>query len=122
MRFSTRSKIYHSEMKSRAKKGGKKSLKKAGQLVQRNARGLMKHAPSPRHHAPRGKPPYIQTGTLKDSIEIQELKDKVVVGPTAFYGRLLEFGIGRLNEHPFMQPALKMSLNDLPKQFEGSFS
>ncbi len=110
-------------------------LKKAGLLVERNAKIGMRSGGG-RAHIPSkpGEPPHVQTGNLRASIQSADtqvaafifgaLRTVVIVGPTrsAFYGRMHEFG-GTFKgvffpARPFMRPSLLTSAPKFPAMFK----
>lgn len=67
----------------------------------------------------------IQTGNLRDSIVVSDVKDeKVEVGPKlgkkdsvsqrqAFYGRFLEFGTSKMRPQPFLEKTYEANKNKI---------
>lgn len=99
--------------------------------IQRNAMELMRDTEidysrtykKGHHPSKEGNPPAIDTGNLRRSItyEVDETKGVGLVGSTqrdAPYGVYLEYGTSRgLMPRPWMQPAIKKSLETIGKLF-----
>jgi len=118
----------------------KKRLLRAGQAVEREAkillgkgggrgsppqeRGVSYFYGEPKNKwvraSPEGQPPYTQTGDLKNSISTELAGPyTVIVGPSVFYGKYLEFGTRNMAARPFMRPALSSVRRKIPEFFEG---
>ena len=65
-----------------------------------------------------GEPPRTQTGDLKNSIAVERIfKTIVIVGPSLFYGKFMEFGTRFIRPRPFMRPALRNMKRKFPQLF-----
>lgn len=68
-------------------------------------------------HAPKGEPPYKQTGRLRASITWEKPAPMVRrVGTNVKYGRNQELGI-TVRPHPFLRPGLALSGPDIDRLF-----
>jgi HK97 gp10 family phage protein len=97
-------------------------LERCALWVDRKAKRSMKKGGGERKvPSPKGKPPHVQTGNLKASIQIAPTqRHTYVVGPTlqAWYGKLHEFGLGKFPKRPVMRPALQTTKNRFPRLFK----
>jgi len=140
LKFSLVSKLNTSQIKLKTQQGTTRRLLRAGLLVEREAKKLLLkgggRAGPPQVKAEKyyygepkeewvrasaeGDPPNVQTGDLRDSIKT-EMRGlfTVVVGPSVFYGKFLEFGTRLMAARPFMRPALRNARKEIPKLFKG---
>lgn len=94
-------------------------LMKAALTVEKTAKVLVSVGGG-RDHEPSaaGDPPHVQTGNLRSSIRTEVLTPiQVVVGPTVYYGKYLEYGTRHMAKRPFMRPALLDSMALIPNLF-----
>lgn len=47
----------------------------------------------------------VKSGALRNSISASIKGNKATIGPTAFYGRFVEFGTAKMEPQPFLLPA-----------------
>jgi len=93
---------------------------KAGYLIERRAKQLLstggEGVPSPP-----GRPPHLQSGALRSSVQTAMDKEGVVViGPTEKYGAQHEFGLRNYPARPFMRPAFRESQKEILAAFKDS--
>ena len=110
------------------------AMMKCGYLVQRKAVKLLgeqkgggkmvvRYRPRRTHRVgPPGQPPTTDQAQLANSIFVASDqgiagRSQVVVGPTIKYGKVHEFGVGRMPKRPFMSPALRQTVKEFPKRF-----
>lgn len=78
-------------------------VKEAKKMLWKKIRQLRKHIASEP-----GQPPHVKTGRLRESFEVTTISDgRVLVGPEAYYGYMLEHGTSKMKARPFMGPALE---------------
>lgn len=99
-------------------KASRKVLVRQGAIVEREAKRLVSQGGGKAHVPSKpGKPPHVQTGVLRSSIafaiDTAAFEPTVLVGPTAKYGKYLEFGTRKMAARPFMRPALTNTENQL---------
>jgi len=107
-------------------------LEKAGALVEATAKRLMRKGGGGGRTGPRGgmvrvpsapgTPPHVQTGALRASITHAITRRSsgtpiAIVGPTAKYGAVHEFGNATHPERAFMDPSLKRALPKITRLF-----
>lgn len=101
----------------------KTALTQSALVVERAAKLQLtksgRHAPgTPTPSAP-GSPPAIITGTLRASVRaFPPDRDgfgnyRAMIGPTVVYGRIQELGGGNLPARPYMQPAMRESVDEV---------
>jgi HK97 gp10 family phage protein len=84
----------------------------------RDSAGRFTAAPVIKQASKPGEPPRKRTGNLQNSIKTEVLTMvQVLVGPTVYYGKFLEFGTRKMAARPFMRPALKETQKSFSKLF-----
>jgi phage gpG-like protein len=121
---------------ARADAAGKRAVTKAAHLLEKNTKlqlSLSSHpAGTPTPSQP-GEPPSLITGHLRRSVKVRGPARiasgwEALVGPTAVYGRVQEFGgrTGRgmrtsLPARPYVRPAVRTSREDIQRIFVAEF-
>ena len=67
-------------------------------------------------------PPNTDTGRLTGSIKVVRKGRAFIVGTSLPYGYYLEFGTRKIIERPWLRPAVKLAIKDMPKKLAEAFA
>ena len=88
-----------------------KGLKKAGLIVERQAKINVTQSP-PSH-------PQVQTGRLRSSITHEVGDSEVIIGTNVVYGKYLEHGTSQMPPYPWLFPAVELKKPEIIEALKG---